>query len=73
MFYFYWYSSVFWMGLVELVASLDNDDSDFLKKQFPDKSEYLNKKITYPYELLKSIDDHQKRVENLEEKDFFSK
>ena len=44
-----------------------------MKKQFPDKSEYLNKKTTYPYELFKSNDDHQKPVKKLEEKDFFSK
>ena len=56
------------MGLVELVESSDKDDSDYLKKQFPDKSEYLNEKITYPYELFKSIDDHQKPVKNLEKK-----
>ena len=61
------------MGLVELVESLDNDDSDFLKKQFPGKSEYLNIKTLYPYELFESIDDHQKPVKKLEEKDFFSK
>ena len=43
------------MGLAEWVKSLDNDDSDVLKKQFPDKSEYLNKKLAYPYELFKVL------------------
>ena len=60
-------------GLDSLVKSLDNDDFIILKKEFPDKWQYLNKKLAYPYEYFNSIDDYKKPVHNLENKDFFSK
>ena len=44
-----------------------------LKKEFPDKWQYLNKKLAYPYEYFNSIDDYKKPVDNLKKEDFFSK
>ena len=60
-------------GLDSLVKNLDEDDFMILKKEFPDKWQYLNKKLAYPYEYFNSIDDYKKPVHNLENKDFFSK
>ena len=60
-------------GLDSLVKSLHEDDFKILKKEFPDKWQYLNKKLAYPYEYFNSIDDYKKPVHNLENKDFFSK
>ena len=61
------------IGLDSLVKNLDEDDFKILKKEFPDKWQYLNKKLAYPYEYFNSIDDYKKPVHNLENKDFFSK
>ena len=44
-----------------------------IKTGFPDKWKYLTKKLAYPYEYFKSIDDYQKPVDNLKQADFFSK
>ena len=44
-----------------------------LKKKFPDKRPYLNKKLAYPYDFFKKIDDYKKPVDNLKEEAFFSK
>ena len=44
-----------------------------MKKEFPDKWQYLNKKLAYPYENFNSIDDYKKPVNNLKKEDFFSK
>ena len=41
-------------------------------KKYPDKWEYLNKKLVYPYELFNCPDDYQKPVNNLEKEDFFN-
>ena len=60
-------------GLDSLVKNLDEDDFKILKKEFPDKWQYLNKKLAYPYEYFNSIDDYKKPVHNLENKYFFSK
>ena len=60
-------------GLDSLVKNLDEDDFKILKKEFPDKWQYLNKKLAYPYEYFNSIDDYKKPVHNLENKHFFSK
>ena len=60
-------------ALDSLVKNLDENDFKMLKKEFPDKCQYLNKKLAYPYEYFNSIDDYQKPVDNLEKKDFFSK
>ena len=60
-------------SLDKLVKKLDEDDFKNLRKEFPDKWQYSNKKIAYPYEYFNSIDDYKKRVDILEKEDFFSK
>ena len=60
-------------SLDKLVKNLDEDDFKILKKEFPDKWQYLNKKLAYPYEYFNNIDDYQKPVDNLKKEDFFSK
>ena len=44
-----------------------------MKKEFPDKWQYLNKKLAYSYQYFNSIDDYKKPVNDLKKKDFFSK
>ena len=60
------------MSLDGLVKNLNEDDFKILKKEFPDNWQYL-KKMAYPYEYFKSIDDYQKPVNNLNKENFFSK
>ena len=60
-------------SLDKLVKKLDEDDFMILKKEFPDKWQYLNEKLAYPYEYFNSIEDYQKPVDNLKNEDFFSK
>ena len=55
------------------VKNLNEDDFKILKKEFPDKWQYLNKKLAYPYEYFDSIDDYKKPVNNFKKEDFFSK
>ena len=57
----------------KLVKNLNEDDFKILKKEFPDKWQYLNKKLAYPYQYFNSIDDYKKPVDNLKKEDFFSK
>ena len=56
-----------------LVKNLDENDFKILKKEFPDKWPYINKKLAYPYEYFNSIDDYKKSVHNLKNVNFFSK
>ena len=49
------------------------NDLKLLKTEIPDKWRYLTKKLAYPYEYFNSIEDYNKPVDNLENKDFFSK
>ena len=60
-------------SLDKLVKILDEDDLKILKKEFPDKWQYLNKKLAYPYQYFNSIDDYKKPVNDLKREDFFSK
>ena len=60
-------------SLDKLVKNLDEDDFKTLKKEFPDKWQYLNRKLAYPYEYFNSIDDYKKPVNDLKKEDFFSK
>ena len=60
-------------SLDKLVQNLDVDDFIILKKKFPDKWQYLNKKLAYPHQYFNSIDDYRKPVDNLRKEDFFSK
>ena len=57
----------------KIVKNLDEDDFKILKKVFPDKWQYLNKKLAYPYEYFNSIDDYKKPVDILKRENFFSK
>ena len=56
-----------------LLNYMGEHDLKILKTEFPDKWNFLTKKLAYPYEYFNSIDDYQKPVENLENKNFFSK
>ena len=60
-------------SLDKLVKNLDEDDFKILKTEFPDKWQYLNKKVAYPYQYFNSIDDYKKPVNDLKKEDFFSK
>ena len=60
-------------SLDKLVKYLDEDDFKILKKEFPDKWQYLNKKLACPYQIFNSIHDYQKPDDNLKKEDFFSK
>ena len=57
----------------ELVKNLYEDDFKILKREFPDKWQYINKKLAYPYQYFNIINDYQKPVDNLKKEDFFSK
>ena len=52
---------------------IGNNDLKILKTEFPDIWKYLTKKLAYPYEYFNSSKDYKKPVDNLENKDFFSK
>ena len=52
---------------------IGENDLKILKTEFPDKWRYLTKNIAYPYEYFNSIEDYNKPVDNLENRDFFSK
>ena len=60
-------------SLDKLVKNLDGDYFKISKKEFPDKWQYLNKKLAYPYEYFNSINDYEKTVDNLKRENFFSK
>ena len=60
-------------SLDKLVKNLDDDDFKNLKKEFPDKWQYLNKKLAYPYQYFNSIVDYKKPVNDLKKENFFSK
>ena len=44
-------------SLDKLDKNLDVDDFKILKKEFPDKWQYLKKKLAYPYQYFNSIDE----------------
>ena len=60
-------------SLDNLVKNLDEGDFKRLEKGIPDKRQYLNKKIAYPYQPFNGIDDYKKPVDYLKKEDFFSK
>ena len=60
-------------SLDQLVQNLDEDDFKILNKEFPDKCQYLKKKLAYPYEYFNKIDDYKKPASNFKKEDFFSK
>ena len=51
---------------------MGENDLKILKTGFPDKWNYLTKKLAYPNEFFKSIEDYQKPVDNLKREHFFS-
>ena len=58
---------------IKIVKNLGSDVFVILKKKLPEKWQYMNKKLAYPYQYLSSIDDFKKPVDNLNKEDFFSK
>ena len=44
-----------------------------MKTEFPDKWNFLTRKLVYPHEFFNSIDEYWKPVDNLKKEDFFSK
>ena len=56
-----------------LLNYMEENDLKILKTRFPDKWNYLTKKLAYPYEYFNSIEDYQKPVNNLKKEHFFSK
>ena len=60
-------------SLDNLVKTLNEDDFKILKKEFPDNYELLNKKLAYPYEYFKNLEDYNKDISNLTKQDYFSK
>ena len=54
-----------------LLDYMGENDLKILKTGFPEKWEYLTKKLAYPYEIFKSFDGYQKPVDNLKKEDFF--
>ena len=56
-----------------LLNYMGENDLEILKKGFPDRWKYLSEKLAYPYEYFNCNEDYQKSVDNLENKDFFSK
>ena len=56
-----------------LLDYMEERDLKNLKTEYPDKWEYLTKKVAYPYEYFNCFDDYQKPVDNLKKEYFFSK
>ena len=56
-----------------LLNYMGENDLKPLTTEFPDRWKNLPKKLAYPYEFLKCIEDYQKPVDNLKKEDFFSK
>ena len=52
---------------------MGENDLKHLKMEFPDKWKYLTKKLAYPYEYFKAINDYEKPVDILKKEIFFSK
>ena len=57
----------------EIVKNLDENGFKIFKKEFPDKWQFLNKKLAYPYEKFNSTEDYHRTVDNLKNEEFFSK
>ncbi len=57
-------------SLDQLVKSLES--TPLLKQEFPDDWELLNKKLAYPYEKYKSIQDYDQPARDLKVEDFYT-
>ena len=55
-----------------LLDYMGENDLKILKSGFPDKWNYLTKKLAYPFEFFNCIEDYKKPVYNLKTEDFFS-
>ena len=60
-------------SLDKLDKNLDKVDFVILKKEFPDKWQYLIEKTPYSFDYFNNIDDYKKPVNNLKKEDFFNK
>ena len=56
-----------------MVKNLDLDEFVILREKFPNKRQYLNKKLAYPYEHFNTINEYKKPVRDLQKEHFFSK
>ena len=56
-----------------LLDYMGENDLKLLKTGFPDKWEFLTKKLAYPYDFFNCIEDYQKPVNSLKKEDFFNK
>ena len=56
-----------------LLNYMGEHDLKIIKTEFPDKWKYLTKNLAYPFEHFNGIEDYKKPVDNLENKNFFSK
>ena len=52
---------------------MGENDLKYLKTEFPDKWQFLTKKLHHSYEYFTFIGEYQKPVDNLKKEDFFSK
>ena len=52
---------------------MGENDLKFSKTEFPKNWMYLTKKLAYPYEYSRSIDDYRKPVDNFMKEHFFGK
>ena len=58
---------------MNLVKTLNENDFNILKKEFPINWQLLNKKLAYPYEYFKNLEDYSKDISTLTKQDYFSK
>ena len=60
------------MSLDGFVKNLIEDEFKSLNKNFPNKWQYLKKKLACPNEYFNSINDYRRSVHNFKKEDFFS-
>ena len=60
-------------SLDNLVKTLNEDDFKILKTEFPNNWQLINKKLAYPYEYFKTLDDYSKDISILKKEHYFSK
>ena len=56
-----------------ILSYMGENDLKILKTEIPDKWKHLTKKLKYPYENFKSIEDYEKQNDNLKNEGFFKK
>ena len=52
-------------SLEKITESLKDEDYIHLKRHFPNHWMLLKKKLAYPYEFYKTLEDHEKQIEEL--------